>query len=523
MFKQLYLPIIVFLLFSCKAEPDFDLLILNATIYDGTGGSSFQGDIGIKGDRILAIGDLKRKKSTETIDAAGLVVAPGFIDMHTHLEPIKELPQMESLVRQGVTFSLGGPDGGGPWPFGDYLASLDSLPLGLNVGYLVGHNTIREEIMGNEDREPSPEELAQLEKMVSTAMEEGAFGISTGLKYLPGTFAKVDEIISISQKAAQKGGIYTSHLREEGLGLIDAVQEAIFISQEAKIPVVLTHHKAIGVKMWGQSSKTLALVDSARAKGLEIYMDQYPYAASHTGISVLIPAWALEGDKFQERVNDPNQRTKIKEGIIFNILNDRGGSDLKRIQFSRVAWKKDLEGKTLHDWALESGMEPTVENGAELVIQAQLNGGTGTIYHAMDENDVINIMKHPMTMIGSDGRLSQPGDGHPHPRAYGTFPRVLGHFSRDLGVLSLEEAIHKMTGLSAYVLGLKNRGKIDEGFIADLCIFNPKTVLDQATFIEPHQYPIGIEYVIINGIPVVVNGAMTGKTPGKVIRKNLQE
>lgn len=521
--KYLYLFLLVLIFFSCKSEPDFDLIILNATIYDGSGEASYKGDIGIKGDKIIAIGDLKRKKSPETIDATGLAVAPGFIDMHTHLEPIKELPQMESLVRQGVTFSLGGPDGGGPWPFGDYLASLDTFPLGLNVGYLVGHNTIREEIMGNEDREPSPEELTQLENMVSAAMEQGAFGISTGLKYLPGTFAKVEEVISVSKKASEKGGIYTSHLREEGLGLIDAVQEAIFISQEARIPVVLTHHKAIGVKMWGQSSRTLALVDSARSKGLEIYMDQYPYAASHTGISVLIPAWALEGDKFAERVEDPSQKKKIKEGIIFNILNDRGGSDLRRIQFSRVAWKKDLEGKTLHDWAVESGMEPTVENGAELVMQAQLNGGTGTIYHAMDENDVIKIMKHPMTMIGSDGRLSKPGEGHPHPRAYGTFPRVLGHYSRDLGVLPLEEAIYKMTGLSARVLGLKDRGKIAEGFIADLCIFNPETVLDQATFIEPHQYPKGIEYVLLNGIPVVANGAMTGKTPGKVIRKNLQE
>lgn len=523
MIRQFWIPVLFLLLLSCNPQPEFDLVILNATIYDGSGAEGYQADLGIKGDKIVSIGDLQKNRAVETIDASGLAVAPGFIDMHTHLEPIKELPTMESLVRQGVTFSLGGPDGGGPWPFGDYLASLDTFPLGLNVGYLVGHNIIREEIMGNEDREPSQEELNQLENMVSEAMNQGAFGISTGLKYLPGTFAKVDEIISISRKASERGGIYTSHLREEGLGLIDAVQEAIYISQEAKIPVILTHHKAIGVKMWGQSSRTLALVDSARAKGLEIYMDQYPYAASHTGISVLIPAWALEGDKFKERVEDPALRKKIKEEIIFNILNDRGGSDLRRIQFSRVAWKKDLEGKTLQDWVIESGMEPTVENGAELVIQAQLMGGTGTIYHAMDENDVRNIMRHPMTMIGSDGRLSKPGEGHPHPRAYGTFPRVLGHYSRELGILPLEMAIYKMTGLSASVLGLKNRGKIAEGYIADLCIFDPKTVLDQATFLEPHQYPKGIQFVIVNGVPVVANGTMTGKTPGKVIRKNLQE
>ncbi|TDQ16490.1 dihydroorotase/N-acyl-D-amino-acid deacylase [Algoriphagus boseongensis] len=517
---SLFLPLLF--LMACNTEPEFDLVILNGNIYDGSGATSISGDIGVKDGKIVAVGNLKNKKAIETIDATGLAVAPGFIDMHTHLEPIKELPQMESLVRQGVTFSLGGPDGGGPWPFGEYLSSLDTFPLGLNVGYLVGHNTIRNEIMGMEDRDPTEEELNQLEEMVSIAMEEGAFGISTGLKYLPGTFSKVDEVISLSKKASEKGGIYTSHLREEGLGLIDAVQEAIFISQEAKIPVILTHHKAIGVKMWGQSAKTLALVDSARASGLEIFMDQYPYAASHTGISVLIPSWALEGDKFEERVNHPQLREKIKEGIIFNILNDRGGSDLRRIQFSRVSWNKELEGKTLHDWAIESGLEPTVENGAELVIQAQLNGGTGAIYHAMDEKDVENIMKHPMTMIGSDGRLSSPGDGHPHPRAYGTFPRVLGHYSRDLGIMPLEMAIYKMTGFPAQVLGLKNRGKIEVGAIADLCIFNPNTVIDQATYIDPHQYPKGIDYVIVNGIIVVEYGAMSGKTPGKVIRKNKQ-
>jgi N-acyl-D-amino-acid deacylase len=520
--KYFFLCTLSLFFFSCNSEPEFDLLILNGDIYDGTGTKSSSEDIGIKDGRIVEIGNLKRKKSKETIDATGFAVSPGFIDMHTHLEPIKELPQMESLVRQGVTFSLGGPDGGGPWPFGEYLTSLDSFPLGLNVGYLVGHNTVRKEIMNMEDREPSKEELKQMMSMISNAMEEGAFGISTGLKYLPGTFSKVEEVIALSKKATEKGGIYTSHLREEGLGLIDAVQEAIFISQEAGIPVILTHHKAIGVKMWGQSSKTLTLVDSARAQGLKIYMDQYPYAASHTGISVLIPSWALEGDKFEDRVKDPKLRSKIKDGIIFNIVNDRGGSDLRRIQFSRVEWNKELEGKTLHDWAMESGMEPTVENGAELVIQAQLSGGTGTIYHAMDEKDVENIMKHPMTMIGSDGRLSSPGDGHPHPRAYGTFPRVLGHYSRELGILPLETAIHKMTGLSASVLGLKDRGVLKEGNFADICIFDPKTVIDQATFIEPHQYPKGIEYVIVNGVLVVVKGTMSGKTPGKVIRRNMQ-
>jgi N-acyl-D-amino-acid deacylase len=350
-------------------------------------------------------------------------------------------------------------------------------------------------------------------------MDDGAFGISTGLKYLPGTFAKIDEVIALSTIAAQSGGIYTSHLREEGLGLIEAVQEAISISREAKIPVVLTHHKAIGVKMWGASSRTLAMVDSARAIGLDIMMDQYPYTASHTGISVLIPSWALENGEFATRVEALALRDSIKKGIIFNILNDRGGKDLNRIQFSRVEWDSSLEGKTLKDWVVREGKEPTIENGADLVIQAQLNGGTGTIYHAMDEADVERIMKHPMTMIGSDGRLSQPGDGHPHPRAYGTFPRVLGYYVRDKKLLPLSEAIHKMTGLSAKRLGLTDRGIIKEGAVADLTIFDADQILDQSTFTNPHQYPLGIEFVIINGRIAVKNGNYLAVPAGKVIRK----
>lgn len=516
--KSIYLALLN-LLFACQS-PDYEIIIKGGTIYDGTSSDPFIGDIGIKSGKILTIGDLSGASAEKIINAEGLAVAPGFIDMHTHLEPIMEMPLAESLVRQGVTLAIGGPDGGGPWPFGEYLDSLSKMNLGINVAYLVGHNTLRKEVMGMEDREPSAEELELLKNYVKSSMEEGAFGISTGLKYLPGTFSKLDEIIALSKVAGEMGGIYTSHLREEGLGLIEAVQEAMVISREANIPVVLTHHKAIGVSMWGASTKTLALVDSARNAGLDIMMDQYPYAASHTGISVLIPSWALEGDKFAERVLNPELRDSIKTGIVFNIVNDRGGSDLRRIQFSRVEWNKELEGKTMHDWAIMEGLEPTVENGAELTIRAQLNGGTGTIYHAMDEKDVENILRHPMTMIGSDGRLSQPGDGHPHPRAYGTFPRVLGLYVREKKVLPLQVAIHKMTGLSAARLGLKDRGLIKEGYIADLTIIDPETIIDKSTFTDPHQYPEGIPYVLIDGKFAVENGVFQKAPIGKVIRKN---
>ncbi|WP_144604242.1 N-acyl-D-amino-acid deacylase family protein [Algoriphagus algorifonticola] len=506
-------------LISCKSDK-YDLIIINGTILDGTGSESFQADIGILDERIVEIGDLKNVEAKTIIDASGLMVSPGFIDMHTHLEPIMEMPDAKSLIMQGVTLALGGPDGGGPWPFGSYLDSLEQLGIGPNLAYLIGHNTIRREVMGNVDQAPTLSQMDSMKNYVEMAMKEGAFGMSTGLKYLPGTFAKVDEIISLSKVASSYQGIYTSHLREEGLGLIDAVQEAILISKEAEIPVVLTHHKAIGVKMWGASVKTLSLVDSARKEGLDIMMDQYPYAASHTGISVLIPSWALEGSEFSNRVQDPILKDSIKSGIIFNILNDRGGNDLRRIQFSRVSWRKELEGKTLHDWAILEGMEPTVENGAELVVQAQLNGGTGTIYHAMDEADVERIMKHPMTMIGSDGRLSQPGDGHPHPRAYGTFPRILGYYVREKNILDLPTAIHKMTGLSAQRLGIQERGIIKKGNFADLTIFDPEKIIDRSTFTDPHQYPTGVQFVLVNGRLIVDQGEFQDIRPGKILRKN---
>ncbi len=522
--KKLLILLLTVSILGCttnKTAP-YDVVILNGTVYDGTGSEPFTADIGIRGERIATIGDLDDAQATRVIDAKGLAVSPGFIDMHTHLGPIMRMPLAESHVRQGCTTALGGPDGGGPWPFGEYLDSLETFDLGINVAYLVGHNTVRRRVMGMEDRKPTGQEMDTMKSFIGQAMEAGAFGISTGLKYLPGTFSELDEVIELSKVASGAGGIYTSHLREEGLGLLEAVEEAIIISREAQIPVVLTHHKAIGVKMWGASSKTLSMVDSARLAGLDIMMDQYPYAASHTGISVLIPSWAMEGNKFSERVEDPVLKDSIKSGIIFNILNDRGGNDLNRIQFSRVSWKKELEGKTMKDWAEMEGLEPTVENGAELVIKAQLNGGTGTIYHAMDEADVENIMKHPMTMTGSDGRLSQPGEGHPHPRAYGTFPRILGHYVRDKQLMPLETAIHKMTGLSAQRLGIDDRGFLKEGNYADITLFDPETIIDKASFTEPHQYPDGIPYVIVNGTLAVDEGNFQGVGYGKVLRKTKQ-
>jgi dihydroorotase/N-acyl-D-amino-acid deacylase len=520
--KNFHLPLLLLLFIGCTSKSQFDLLILNGTVYNGSNKEPHEVAIGIRGDQIIEIGNLKNREAKNTIDAQGMVVTPGFIDLHAHLEPIFELSDCESHIRQGVTTSLGGPDGGGPIPFGTYVDSLKQLGVGMNVGFLVGHNSVRREVMNLDNRKPTAAELDEMKNLIAQAMDEGAFGISTGLKYLPGSFSEVGEVIELSKEVSKKGGIYTSHLRDEGLEVLASVREAIAISEKAEIPVILTHHKVIGKPMWGKSNETLALVDQARKKGLNIMMDQYPYNASYTGISVLIPGWARAGgnSKFIERLRNPKLRDSIKDGIVFNILNDRGGDDLDRVQFAKVQWMPELEGKTLKYWCELKGLKPSTQNGAELVIEAQVKGGASCIFHAMDENDVINIMKHPQTMIASDGRLVKLGDGHPHPRWYGTFPRVLGQYVRERGVLSLSEAINKMTYMPAQTIGFIDRGSIAIGKKADITIFNPKTIIDKATFENPHQYSEGIEYVVINGKLAVDKGIFKPIKSGEVLLKN---
>jgi dihydroorotase/N-acyl-D-amino-acid deacylase len=516
------------LLTGCATAPaptqPYDVLITGGTIVDGTGAPGYAGDLALRGDRIVQISRerLPAGAATRVIDATGLVVAPGFIDLHAHLDPLLRLPDAQSHVRQGVTTALGNPDGGGDWPLGEYLDSAAALGVGMNVAFLVGHNTVRRTVMGAANRAPTAGELQRMRSMVAQAMAEGAFGLSTGLRYTPGAFAETDEVVALAQEAARRGGIYTSHLRDEGLDLIAGVAEAIEIGRRAGIPVILTHHKVVGAPMWGASAQTLAMVDSARAAGVDVMIDQYPYTATYTGIDVLVPPWALAGgdDAFLARVDDPLQRDSVLAGIVWNIVNDRGGNDLRRVQLARVGWDRSLEGRTLHDWALREGLQPTPENGALLVIEAIRRGGASAIYHVLDEQDVVRIMQHPMTAIASDGRLVRPGEGHPHPRWYGTFPRVLGRYVREQRVLTLEEAIRKMTSLPADRLGLAERGRITEGAIADLVIFDPATIADRATFQEPHQYPVGIPFVIVNGEATVDGGEFRDLRAGRVLRRN---
>jgi N-acyl-D-amino-acid deacylase len=523
--RRILMPCLAASLAACAAAPvgDWDVLITAAQIVDGTGEAAFAGDVAVRDGRIVAVSRtrLSGDGAARVIEATGLVLAPGFIDLHAHLDPLLRMPDAESHVRQGVTTAIGNPDGGGPVPLGPYLDSIATLGVGMNVGFLVGHNTIRERVLGMQGRAPTADELERMKAYVAAAMDDGAFGLSTGLRYTPGVWSEIDEIVALAEVAARRGGIYTSHLRDEGLQLFDGVAEAIEIGRRARIPVVLTHHKVVGAPMFGQSVRSLAMIDSARAAGIDVMADQYPYTATHTGISILVPPWALEGgdDAFLARLDDAALRDSIIAGIEWNIINDRGGNDLRRVQFSGVPWDTWLEGRTLHDWATREGMEPTPRTGALLVIEAMRRGGARTIFHALHEDDVERIMRHPWTAIASDGRLVRPGDGHPHPRWYGTFPRVLGHYARERGVLTLEDAVRKMTALPAWRLGLEDRGRVAEGFAADLVLFDAATVIDRATFEQPHQYPDGIPYVIVNGVVTVDGGEFVDVRAGRVLRR----
>jgi N-acyl-D-amino-acid deacylase len=501
----------------------YDLLITGGTVIDGTGAARYRADVGVVGNRITILSrtPLARASGKRTIDATGLIVAPGFIDLHAHLDPLLNMPDAESHVRQGVTVALGGPDGGGPFPFGAYLDSVGARKLGMNVAFLAGHNTIRQRAMGTANRAPTPTELEQMKRMVAQSMAEGAFGLSTGLRYIPGFYSNVDEVVELSRVAADSGGIYTSHLREEAVGLFSGVAEALEIGRRARIPVVLTHHKAVGQMMWGKSTVTLAMVDSARRAGTDVMIDQYPYTASSTSLSVLVPPWALEGgtSQLRQRLADPRLRDSITRGVVENLLNDRGGGDLKRVQFSRVSWDPTLNGKTLHDLVVRSGKEPSIQNGAPAVLDAVLRGSPSTIFHIIDEGDVKRIMAHPQTMIASDGRLNRLGDAVPHPRAYGTFPRVLGKYVREEKILTLENAVQKMTGMPAARLGLADRGCLRAGCAADITIIDAATVRDVGSFEDPHHYPEGIPYVIVNGVPVMDGGRFTESRPGMVLKR----
>lgn len=504
-----------------QSPPAFDTIIRNARIVDGGGNPWFRGDLAIRDGRIARVGALDTLSAARTIDATGLTLAPGFIDTHSHaIAGIQTNPSAENLIRQGVTTVLEGLDGGSPLPLGPFLDRLSRLPIAVNYASLAGHNAIRRAVLGTENRHATPEELKKMRDLAIEAMHQGAFGLSTGLFYVPGNYAPTEEVIHIARGIARLGGLHISHMRDETAGIVESVRENIRIGEEGGLPTQITHHKMIGKAAWGLSRDTLRLVDEARVRGVDVTIDQYPYTASSTGTAALFPQWSLAGGReaLAERLSAPESRAKIKEEIVRRILNDRGGGDPKNVVMASCAHDEALAGKSLADLARARGLDPTAGHAADIAIELQLRGGCSAIYHAINEEDVERILRHPFTMVASDGGIPSFGAAAPHPRSYGTFARVLARYVRERGVLTLEEAIRRMTSLPAQRLNLQDRGLIREGLRADLVLFSPQTVQDHSTFLDPHQYATGVHFVWVNGVLTLDGGRMTGSRGGRVLR-----
>jgi len=525
-----------------QSPQPFDILITNARIVDGTGASATTGSVGVRNGRIAAVGNVSGT-AARTIDAHGLVLAPGFIDPHSHSDyALLTDGNAESKIRQGVTTEVIGesgsvapqrPTGERAWTdFAGYFAAIERSKTAVNLLSYVGLGQVREFTMGNDERAPTADELAKMTSLVAGAMKQGAYGVSTGLIYSPNAYAKLDELIALSRPAAAAGGIYASHLRYDGEKLRDGVEEAIAIGEGAKIPVHIFHLKVTGAQNFGRMKEVISLVEAAQKRGLEIYADQYPYVASSTGLSQTMPPWAHEGGgaKLAERLKDPATRARIRKEMDDphptweNRLISAG--TWHNVQIASVPARTGLEsgykryeGRRIDDAAKEAGKDPYDFVFDMLIANA---GSISCVWFIIDESDLKLAMQQPWVSVGSDGSaLATSGPlrvGVPHPRNFGTFPRVLGKYVREEHVLTLEQAVHKMSGLTAKQMHISDRGLIKEGLAADLVIFDPATVADRATFTDPFQYSVGINTVIVNGKIVLDNGRHTGQRPGVIIR-----
>lgn len=514
---------------SAEAPPDeaLDVVLVGGSVYSGEDAPPVITDVGIRGDRIVAVGDLAGREAGVHLDVSGLAVVPGFIDIHSHAvrdEPgdgIFRWPDAENLIRQGVTTVIGGPDGGSPLPITDTFAAIEKSPAAVNFGTFVGHGSIRALVIGEDDRPPTPEELDRMRAEVRKAMEQGAYGLSSGLIYPPGRFASTEEVIELAKVAAEYDGIYISHMREEGLDLLKSVAETIRIGKEGGLPTQLTHHKVVGAPMWGKSTETLRMVDEAIARGVDVSIDQYPYTASSTSLTILFPGWSLDGGReaLLERLADPETRARIRSEIVYRIEVDRGGNDPANVALSNCPHDNTLNGQNLSQVLRQQEREVSNENAAELLMELVEAGNCSAVFHAINEEDVKRIMAHPVTMPASDGGVEGPSDRVPHPRNYGTFARVLGHYVRDEQVMPFHTAIHKMAMLPAQRIGLNDRGRITAGAIADIAVLDPAAIRDTATFENPHQYAEGAEHVFVAGEAVLLDAKMTGARPGRILRK----
>jgi N-acyl-D-amino-acid deacylase len=486
---------------------------------DGTGNPWFYGSVAIKDDRIVRIGSVDMALAARVIDAKGMIIAPGFIDVHTHVEgSLESNTTADNFIYMGVTSMVTGNCGSSVTNIGQFLSEREQTGMSVNLATLVGHGSVRREVMKEEDRQPSTEELARMREIVRNAMSDGAVGMSTGLIYVPGTYAKTDEVVDLAKVVSQYGGVYATHMRDEGNNVTDAIKEALTIGEQARLPVDISHFKISSKKRWGDSRTTVAMVADARARGYQVTVDQYLYTASSTSLNTLIPSWALEGgrDKVKERFENPETRAKIKRAMIESIRK----SGFKDFSYAFVAgYRPDpsYEGKNITEITKLARGKSGPEEETEQIITMYLAGSAGMIYHKMSEPDVEHIIAQPFTMVASDSGVQQMGRGAPHPRGYGNNARVLARYVRERKIISLEDAVRKMTSLPAATFNLWDRGLIRPGMAADIVIFDDQKVQDRATFDNPHQFAEGFVYVIVNGKTVIDNGQHTKSKPGRAL------
>lgn len=504
------------------AQPaaDYDVIIRGGTLIDGTGSPGRPADVAIKGDRILLVGSVPAAATaTRQVDARGRIVAPGFIDTHSHAAPGIEttaLANAKPILLQGITTVMINPDGGGAGDLAPQLARIRSVGPGINVLPMIGHNGVRQAVMGLANRKPTAAEQARMEALVKQAMDLGVYGMSSGPFYVPGKYSDTAEMIGLAKVVARyPHGFHTSHIRDESsydLGVIGAIRELIAISRAAKLTGVVTHMKMLGPSVWGKSAEAIALIDKARAEGLSIWADQYPYAASGSGLQPsLVPGWAQEGGSaaLAKRLKNPESRAKIRKEMVANLQRRAGAN---AIMIRTYAPDPSLEGKRLDEIARARQMDPL-----DVAIEMLEKGGAGIISFNMSEKDLEALMKQPWMMTSTDGGLVKFGEGNEHPRAYGAFPRKLRRYALDKHVISLEQAIHSSAGLPAEVFAIPDRGVVKPGAYADVIVFDPATVTDTATYTNPHSYAKGIDDVFVNGKAAVINGKIAPDRAGRIL------
>lgn len=500
---------------------DLDVLITNGRIVDGTGAGAKSGSVGIKDGRVVQIGEVTGKAAT-TIDAKGQVVAPGFIDVHTHSEKISDVPAAENFLRMGVTTIVTGNCGMSRTDVAGFFDEISKTGMTLNVATLIGHGSVREEGMGGKFiRAPSEEQLTKMKGIVEQAMKDGAVGMSTGLIYVPGSFAKTEEIIELAKVVAEHDGVYASHIRHETVRIFAALDEFTRVAREANVRAELSHIKLSGPTAWGKTGEVLSYLDKARAEGLKITHDLYGYTASSTGLRQTIPDSALEGTRedYISRLANPEQKKKIIEGML-EILDRSGRKDYSYAVVARFVADPSLNGMTIPEAAKKVRGSDSLEDQIELLLDIEKRGGGSGVFHGMNEDDLTAFLKHPLTMIASDGGPRKLGEDVPHPRSYGNNARILGRYVREKKVIGLEEAVRRMTSLPAETFRLKDRGVLKVGASADVVIFDPEKIADPSTFNDPHHYSAGFSEVLVNGVPVIRDGKLTEARPGGPLRKS---